>query len=237
MNKRATGQAKIIVSDNERTPLLRYRLILFILSPVLLGFSVFQAIKHQSLKYLLQRLGITNRFPAPIDVWIHAASVGEVNAALPLINAIQNHYPKIIILLTTTTPTGARIIQLKNLQNIYHCFLPLDYSACVSLFLNHVKPRCVIVMETEIWPNLFRLCHKNNIALYTVNGRLSQRTLNTKQWIKSLYASTLQYSTRIMTRSDNDSKAYIALGADSEKVKTIGNIKFAMQFLRSLDLL
>ena len=231
MNDQTTENTNLQLSSNERASFLRYRLILFFLTPVLIGYTFIQALKNRSIRYFFQRLGIHYGVTASVDIWIHAASVGEVNATIPLIHAIHNRFPNITIMITTTTPTGARVAQSKKLPKVHHCYLPLDYTICVSAFLNHIRPRCLIVMETEIWPNLYRLCHKNNIALYTVNGRLSQRTLNTSQWIRSLYALTLRYSTLILTRSDNDSKAYVALGADNDKVKTVGNIKFAISLL------
>ena len=230
MKKHSHNETPLTETRNALGSLLRYRLILIILFPVLIGFTVFQTIKYRSFKYLLQRLSISTGSHDKIDVWIHAASVGEVNAAIPLIQAITKLDPSAAILMTTTTPTGARVIQTQRIPNTRHCYLPLDYAIFVSSFLNKTQPRCAIIMETEIWPNLFRLCYKNRISLYLVNGRLSHRTLNTTQWVKSLYASTLQYPTLILTRSDRDTKAYIALGAPAEKVKTIGNIKFAMQF-------
>jgi len=227
MNKHTTDDSATGNSPGVRTSLLRYHLILLVLLPLVVGFTVYQSIRYRSLTYLLQRLGIIIGYPGNTDVWIHAASVGEVNAAIPLIKTIQKHEPSKIILVSTTTPTGARVIQSKRDTGIRHCYLPLDYPAFVLAFLKSINPKCAIIMETEIWPNLFRLCREKNIVLNMVNARLSQRTLNTRRWIKSLYASALQYPSLILTRSDNDSKAYIALGAPGDRIKTIGNIKFA----------
>lgn len=207
---------------------LRYQLILVVLFPVLLIYTAYQALKFQSWHYLLQRVGIFSRPKRPVDIWLHAASVGEINAALPLIREIQKNYPEKYILVTTATPTGAKVLKQKKLTNTFHQYLPIDYRFMVSSLLKHYQPACVLIMETEIWPNLFRLCYNRNIPLCTVNGRLSRRTLDTTGWIRSLLKSTLQYSSLILTRSDNDSKAYIALGASPDKVKTVGNIKFSV---------
>lgn len=217
------------------TGLLRYRALLIVLFPLLLLHTIGQAIKARQWRYLAQRLGFRFRYavPDPTAFWVHAASVGEVNAATPLIDAIDRHHPQAGILLTTTTPTGAQAaakLIAANTSNMKHCYLPLDYACAVKRLLRLASPRCVLVMETEIWPNLFKSCHLFNVPLVTINGRLSQRTLQTSGWIKSLYRSTLQYSSLILTRSDQDTKNYIALGAAPENVKTVGNIKFSAQF-------
>lgn len=207
--------------------LLRYQTILLFLFPLLVVYTVYQAIKFKSLNYCLQRFGLINKPEKPVDIWLHAASVGEVNAALPLLSAIYNKYPEKCFLVTTTTPTGAQLLKQKNPLNVIHQFLPIDYSLLIGRLVKNYQPGCVLIIETELWPNLFRCCYHKNIPVCTVNGRLSRKTLETYGWIRELYKTTLQYSSRILTRSDNDSKAYIALGAAPEKVSTIGNIKFS----------
>jgi len=207
---------------------LRYQLILIILLPVLIVYTLILSLKFRSLTYFLQRLGIFSQPSKTIDIWIHAASVGEVNAAIPLITAIREKHPNKSILVTTVTPTGATLFKNKLITNTLHAYLPIDYPRLILSLIQHYRPKCALIMETEIWPNLFRTCYRSHIPLCTVNGRLSRKTLDTKGWIRSLYRSTLQYSSRILTRSDNDTKSYIALGADPDKVKTIGNIKFSV---------
>jgi len=214
-------------SSAPKNGLLRYQLLLVVLLPVLICYTLFTAIKYRSLRYFRQRLGMVPPAKQAVDIWIHAASVGEVSATLPLISAIRDKYPDKSILITTTTPTGATLFGKQNITNAFHLFLPLDYPQAISGFIKQCRPKCLFVMETEIWPNLFRICNQENIPICTVNGRLSQKTLDTSGWIRTLYQSTLQNSSFILTRSDNDTKAYIALGADSSKVKTIGNIKFS----------
>ena len=214
---------------------IRYRALLILLFPVLLLYTVFQTIKYRDTRYCLQRFGLRYAISSNINYWIHAASVGEVNAATPLIQALKKHNPQARILITTTTPTGAQVAGklaggTRESTGIEHCYLPIDYVFAVKRLLKKASPNCVLVMETEIWPNLFRICSQCEIPLVTVNGRLSPRTLHTANWIKALYRSTLQYSTLILTRSDKDTKGYIALGADPGKIKTVGNIKFAVDF-------
>jgi 3-deoxy-D-manno-octulosonic-acid transferase len=155
--------------------------------------------------------------------------VGEVSAAVPLISAIQKKYPDFSFLVTTTTSTGASMLASKILSNTQHQYLPLDYAALVSKFFNKNKPRCALIMETEIWPNLYRACKTRGIPLCIINGRLSKKTLNTSAWIKTLYQQTLQYPDKVLARSDKDTKFFVALGASADKTRTIGNIKFSAE--------
>ncbi|MGD8569577.1 MAG: 3-deoxy-D-manno-octulosonic acid transferase [Gammaproteobacteria bacterium] len=215
--------------------LLRYRALLILLFPILFLYTIGQAFKARQWRYITQRCGFGCVVPDTTTFWIHAASVGEVNAATPLIRALKQHYPQPGILLTTTTATGAqaaaKLITTHGTDSeMTHCYLPLDYRFAVNRLLRRTSPRCVLVMETEIWPNLFSACRHYNIPLLTINGRLSQRTLQTTGWVKSLYRCVLRNSSLILTRSEQDTKNYVALGAAPEKVKTIGNIKFSAQF-------
>lgn len=230
MNKQLHEQSPGNKGEHVTSSLLRYRLILLLLFPLLVMYTLLQAVKFRSLRYALQRAGICPATPQVVDIWIHAASVGEVFAALPLIKRINDHYPDKQLLVTTTTPTGAGILHRQTFANVRHCFLPIDLAFAVSSFLAKSNPKCAIIMETEIWPNLFRLCHARNIPLVTVNGRLSARTLDARPWVKTLLRTALGYSSLILTRSDNDTKGFIALGADPGKVKTVGNIKFSADF-------
>lgn len=227
--------AQLRQQDDKASPAgyARYRWLLILLFPLMTLYTAIQAIKVRDGRYFLQRMGFCYANYGDIDYWVHAASVGEVKAATPLLQALIKHHPAARILLTTTTPTGAQVA--RNLStdsgksaDIQLAYLPIDFVFALRRLLKKALPRCVLIMETEIWPNLFRLCGKAKIPLITVNGRLSQRTLQTAGWIRDLYRSTLQYSSLILTRSDNDSKGYVALGADPKKVKTVGNIKYAV---------
>lgn len=215
--------------ENNNKAFFRYQLILVVLLPILVAYTIFLAFKYGSFNYLLQRLGFFPKTNESVDIWLHAASVGEMNAAMPLIHAIQKQYPDKKFLVTTTTPTGAELFRKNNIKNAVHRYLPLDYASLVSRLFNRYRPTCLLVMETEIWPNLYRTCRIKNCPLYIINGRLSSKTLDTYGWVRSLYRTTLKNATLILTRSDKDAKSFVALGAEADSVKTIGNIKFSVK--------
>lgn len=205
---------------------ISYQLLLITLIPIFSWFSIKHVLSHKNSKYLWQRLGM--KLPSiNTPIWFHCASVGEVVTAIPLINLYHEKYPDRKILVTTNTITGANVCK-KRLEFCTHCFLPLDYRLITKGFLNTIKPQRLIVLETEIWPNLFQICHLKNIPIDIINGRLSERSLNINSWTKRLYKKTLQYVNAIYCRSENDSLAYITLGATNDKTKTIGNLKFSI---------
>jgi len=199
--------------------------------------SVWQAFRYKDSLCFWQRFGFklnrdTHQETQPL--WLHAASVGEVSAVIPLILAIREQHPLLPIVITTFTPTGKKVAQKRLPSSVKHLYLPVDNNGPVKRFYKAINPRCGLIMETELWPNLFRHADKRDIPLIIINGRLSKRTLNTKPWIKSLYRTTLSYPRTILARSTQDKKHYIALGANPETTHEIGNIKFGA--LKSLDI-
>lgn len=207
--------------------LARYRLLFALLTPLWLGYTLWQALREKSWRYLRERCGYYRGTTAQAPLWLHAASVGELNAALPLIEALRARHPQTPLLLTTATVSSARLAARSLPAGVSHVFLPLDFRAAVQRFLNHYRPRCALIMETELWPNLYAGCAKRNIPLIIVNGRLSVRTRNAPRWLCRQYRCALQRTTAILARSEADRAGFIALGAPAERVQVIGNIKFS----------
>lgn len=199
----------------------QYLLLLALLLPVLLGYTLWQGWRAGCAGYLRGRLGGGTCGTGKV-IWLHAASVGEVNAALPLLERLLTLGP---LLVTTTTPSGAaRARQLLG-ERVQHALLPLDYPFAVRRFLKCWQPRCALIMETELWPNLYRHCAQQAIPLLIINGRLSRRTLGAGAWLRALYRDTLQHTRIVLARSETDAKGFRELGAPHCEV--IGNIKFA----------
>lgn len=207
--------------------LWRYNLLLRLLALPIALYTLWQAFREKDSRYLRQRLGFSQPVPAAQPIWLHASSVGEVNAALPLIESLASHHPNIPLLLTTTTPSSARLATAKLSSSVRHIYFPIDLRSAVRRFLTHQRPRCALVMETELWPNLYSQCNKQGIPLLIVNGRLSARTRKAKPWLRRLYAQCLRQVTAVLARSDHDRIGFLALGAPGERCELIGNIKFS----------
>src|SRR5918999_1008973 len=133
--------------------LTSYRAVLRLASPLLIGYTLWRAARDGGALYLKQRLG----FQIPVlntPLWVHCASVGEVNAVLPLLKAIRDRHPNVPLAVTTNTPTGRAVLLSQMDRHVTHAFLPLDFNASVARFIERLRPRCAVVMETELWPNL-----------------------------------------------------------------------------------
>jgi len=113
---------------------------------------------------------------AQSPIWIHAVSVGEVNAAAPLIKALRERGPGAPILLTTTTPTGYDTVERQFGDGVAHVYFPYDFTPVVVRFLNYFRPRLLLLMETELWPNVIHACAAHQIPVYLINGRLSAKS-------------------------------------------------------------
>jgi 3-deoxy-D-manno-octulosonic-acid transferase len=207
-------------------PLLIYRAVLWLTAPLLLGYTAWRAARDGGMVYLRERLGLDA--PALREpLWIHCASVGEVNAILPLLLALGRRHPKTPLLVTTNTTTGRDALLRPAGIEVTHHFLPLDFTHCVKRFMQSVRPRCAIMVETELWPNLYEHCASANIPLIMVNARLSARTLNAPAPIRGAYHHVLTRVAAILARSDADAEKFKRLGALPARVETLGNIKFA----------
>ena len=204
---------------------LIYRFFFLMLAPLILGHTLWQAVKFRDGQYLRERFGFIPRFRDE-SLWLHAASVGEVQALIPLLIQIQQHYPDKTLVVSTATPTGARAVKRFS-DRLHHVYLPIDWNGAVRRFLKRLNPACAIIMETEIWPHLYRQCQRRGHPVTIINGRISQRTLGAPGWLRRLYDRALGQTRAVLARSETDAKAFIELGVDPRHIEVIGNIKFA----------
>lgn len=217
------------MSKLSRHTSLRYKSILFLLSPLALGHVIYRAIKDGGWGYLSQRLGFNYGRPSSRPILIHCASVGEVNAIKPMLSELRNQCPNTCICISTNTPTAARLVVGMRAQNVVHLYLPLDYAVCVNAFLNRVNPVCMLVLETEIWPTLFLLCTSKNIPVAIINGRLTKKSMRAASVIRNDYRRSLQNLALLLTRSDEDRLRFIGIGADKHSTHTVGNLKYTIR--------
>ena len=160
----------------------------------------------------------------PVAVWLHAVSVGEVQAALPLIRALVRQHGPGRVWVTTGTTTGSARVQTALGAQVLHSYAPYDLPHAVRRFIQHVKPRQALMMETEIWPNRFRALHAQGTPLFIVNARISDRTFRTYQRLGSFTRSVLTTVRCVAAQSEPDAARFRALGASS--VVCTGNLKF-----------
>ena len=173
-------------------------------------------------------------FKAPLNLrdslWVHAVSVGEVNAAEPLVKALKRAYPDAPLVVTTVTPTGtARVRQLFG-ESVFHIYLPYDLPYAVNRFLAGVRPRLALIVETEIWPNLYFACRRRGIPLMIVNARLSERSLRgyRPKPLRGMVRAALDCVNLIAAQSESDAARYRLIGAEAGRVVVCGNLKSDM---------
>src|SRR3990167_6826272 len=159
-------------------------------------------------------------------LWVHAVSMGEVIAALPLIRTLKNRYPALPIVITTMTPTGRERVRLALGNTVHTVYLPYDLPYAVKQFLKATHPVLGIIIETELWPNLLHYCYRNDLPLCLANARLSSRSMRGYRRILGMAKPMLQAFTAIAVNSQQDADRLIALGAPKERVQVTGNIKF-----------
>ena len=178
-------------------------------------------------QYIAERFGYYLPQPLRDTVWIHAVSVGEVRAAAALVAACEKHFPQLPILLTCMTPTGRAMAVELFAHRATIAYLPYDLPSAVGRLLAHFKPRCLLIMETEIWFNLVAVCRREKIPVLLVNGRLSERSRNGYAKfapIRLLTQDALAAITVIAAQSTADAARFLALGA--RHVVVTGNMKF-----------
>lgn len=181
-----------------------------------------------------ERLGFYQNLSAGNVLWFHAVSVGEAEAAFPLIKRLQSQLPNQAFLVTTTTPTGSARVKAVLADTVEHVYLPYDLPWIVGRFLRHFQPKLAIVMEKEIWPNLFAGCAQRHIPVLVINARLSAKSAKAYRKIPALIQPALSTITQIATQTKADQQRFIEIGAQPEQVAVLGNIKFDVMVEASL---
>ncbi len=171
-----------------------------------------------------ERLGWTPTRSSGPTIWLHAVSVGETRAAVPLVKAIRQRRPDVAILFSHTTPTGRATAAELFGADIRQTYLPYDAPGPVRRFLDRVQPGMAIIMETEIWPNLYAACAKRGIPAYLVNARLSEKSARGYGRFAGLVRPALASLTGLAAQTDADAGRLAGLGAQSPVV--VGNLKF-----------
>jgi len=206
-----------------------YSLGMYLMSPVILYRLAWRGIRYREyLERWPERFGY---FPDPgvrDSIWVHAVSMGEVNAAVPLIEALMERYAGRDVVVTTVTPTGSARVQKLFAERVFHVYLPYDLNGPVRRFLDRVRPSLAVVMETEIWPNLFLTCRERGIPIVIANARLSERSLRGYRPVWPLARQAVRAANYVAAQSPQDAERLLRLGAAPERLSIAGNLKYDM---------
>lgn len=162
-------------------------------------------------------------------IWVHAVSVGETIAAIPFLKALKKRYPDLPLLVTNMTPTGAARVKAALGDSVMQAYIPYDLPDAVSRFLDRVSPMVSIIMETELWPNIFAECKSRNIPIMIANARLSEKSMRGYQRIGMLTKQMLQNVNIIAAQASADADRFVKLGIPKERVIVTGNLKFDLE--------
>lgn len=205
-----------------------YSFLMYLLTPYLLFRLWWKGRRLPAYRQrILERFCLGKRENKTVDVWVHAVSLGEVIAAIPLIDALLDKHWSVLI--TTMTPTGSERVQARFGDKVSHRYVPYDLPGVLKRFFRQEKPRVGIIMETELWPNLIYQATAAQVPLLLANARLSDRSLKGYLKLKFLFKPVLNQFSAILAQSEDDAKRFVTLGAREDLVHVLGNIKFDLQ--------
>lgn len=206
------------------------RLYTFLLSlalPAVLLRLLWRSRKQKAYRYRLgERLGFYSCPRIKHSLWFHTVSVGEFLTAMPLIKALQQRYPDRPVVVTTTTPTASSLVQKHLGDQVTHVYTPYDLPWILGRFLRHMQPEVVVIVETELWPNLLSAVSKRGIPLLLANARLSERSKRGYSRISKVAASMMQQFSLLLAQNAVDGQRFVDLGLPQARLRVAGNIKF-----------
>ncbi|RLV60798.1 3-deoxy-D-manno-octulosonic acid transferase [Parashewanella curva] len=205
-----------------------YSVLLYLSSPLLISYLAVRAIKSRD-----YRSRWSERFGwykvQPSDVLFHTASMGETQAAIPLIQSIIDSYPEHRVTVTTTSPTGSALVKKAFGDKVQHCYLPMDFACATKRFVKQLAPKLVVILETELWPNLVHYTQKQGAKVLLANARLSASSFSKYQKYPSLTGPMLKALDYIGVQTADEQQRFIQLGIDASKTEVTGSLKFDLQ--------
>lgn len=203
-----------------------YTIIFYLLLPfILLRLWIKNRKTPNGLQFWHERLGFGLRPYSPGGIWVHAVSVGESLTAIPLIKLLQQRYPTIPITVTNETITGAERIRA-GLENVTQLYFPYDLPLILRKFFKALQPKLLILLETELWPNLLEACQLYQVPVALVNARLSERSARSYRRILPITQKMLKNIDIVAAQFQADADRFIGLGFPSEKIQITGSLKF-----------
>ncbi len=206
-----------------------YNVLIYLAAPVALLMQLWRGLRDPSYRERLgERFGFGGKVEGKV-IWIHAVSVGEVQAAEPLVRQLLERHPRHRLVLTTVTPTGAARARQLFGDRIVLRYVPYDLPGSVKRFFDRVQPGLAMILETELWPNLYAECGRRGVPLVLASARLSPRSVGRYRRLVQLFRQTLSNGIVIGAQSEADAARFRSIGAAPERTHVTGNIKFDFQ--------
>ncbi|MDQ8039368.1 MAG: lipid IV(A) 3-deoxy-D-manno-octulosonic acid transferase [Rickettsiella sp.] len=212
-----------------------YTIIFYLLLPFILFRLWIKNRKNpRALKFWHERLGIGMRQAPKQGIWVHAVSVGESIAAISLIKGLQQQYPTIPIIVTSETASGADRIRVGLGNSVTQLYAPYDLPLVLKKFFNTLRPRMLILMETELWPNILAKCRKNKVPVVVANARLSAQSARGYRCIRTVTQEMLGGINLIIAQAQADADRFIELGFPCARMQITGSIKVDLEVPHNL---
>lgn len=204
-----------------------YTLLLYLIQPIVWLKLLWRSRKAPAYRQRwLERYGFCKNKVKANGILVHAVSVGETIAAIPLIKALQQKYPQLPITVTTMTPTGSERVKSLLKDSVSHVYLPYDLPGAIKRFLKTTKPKIVIIMETELWPNFINQCYKQKIPLIIANARLSERSAARYGKLGKAVKQLFSKISMVAAQNQQDGERFVSLGLPADHLAITGSIKF-----------
>jgi 3-deoxy-D-manno-octulosonic-acid transferase len=206
-----------------------YNVLIYFAAPVAILVQLWRGLRDPSYRAgLAERFGFGPSVEGPV-IWVHAVSVGEVQAAQPLVAKLLERHPRYRLMLTTVTPTGAARARLLFGDKVLMRYVPMDLPGSVKRFFDRVRPRLAMILETELWPNLYGECGRRAVPLVLASARISPRSVGKYRRLVPLFRKTLSHGIVIAAQSETDAERFRIIGASPGRTHITGNIKFDFQ--------
>ena len=213
-----------------------YQLTILLLAPILVIVFLIRSISQKEYRQrMTERFGWLPSRMRTGGIVVHAASVGEVIAVKPFVEQLLIQYPDLPITVTTFTPTGSAQVKRFFLNKVQHCYLPLDISFCVHLFFRLLQPKALVLMETELWPTLIHRCHKSQVKIMLINGRLSAKSLKGYKKLTPLITPALNKFDAILCQSADNAHHFVEMGAEQSIVHNSGNLQYDIHVTEAVE--
>jgi 3-deoxy-D-manno-octulosonic-acid transferase len=214
---------------------LLYLLVLYVGAPIVSAVLLVRGLRDRSYwSHFAQRFGFGPR-AAPGGLWVHAVSVGEVQACAGLVSALRRRHPDLPVTVTTFTPTGAARARalVGDLAEVR--YVPYDLPGAVRRFFRRVQPQLAVIFETELWPNLYRECGRRRVPLVLASARVSARSLGRYRRLGTLFRDALSQAAVVAAQGAADAERFRALGAAPDTTHVTGNVKFDFELPPDID--
>ncbi len=205
-----------------------YTLLVFLAVPVALAILLLRGLRDRRYwQGLPERFGLGRALDGDRTcIWVHAVSLGEVTAAAPLIVELQRRDPGAPLVLSCATPTGRARARTLFRQGVEVRYLPYDLPGAMRRFLRHIRPRQLIILETELWPNLFHACALQSVPILLASARLSETSVSRYRRCGSLFRELFKQDVMVGAQSAADAARFAAIGANPQRTRVVGNLKF-----------